>query len=419
MIIRAAHRKQFAVVSSEVLEDARISFKAKGLLTYLLSRPEDWEVQEKHLATVSTEGVSAVRSAIAELREHGYAEKRKILNRDGTIHHWETAVFERAKEDPTPGHVISYVDGFEPDLENPNVDPDSEKLNVDEAASEPDLENPHVGNPQEENLKHTQERDLLKKEKTQHGASAAAARELDENPESTDNELTALEVYHEIREEPDGAEYLQRMLGYYFDDENRGRKGADSLMAPSVLASTWLQVRDVFDSEGQARAYADEKLSQLRADDFTSLRVVMKYLRDDAAEYATRAKRPKPGRKSETDVGRNDYDSKAADEPGTVEQDEPPDVNHPPAWSSARNALKSQMSEFNWQAWIAKLYWHSIDAGVVHLVAWDAFAADHIAAKYSDLIADAIDGADSVRVHRPGDAPQLEQDGHRATGAAQ
>src|ERR1700720_1069804 len=54
-------------------QDARLSFAAKGLLEYLLSLPPEWVVCLKHLATVSTDRITAVTSAMNELRKYGYA----------------------------------------------------------------------------------------------------------------------------------------------------------------------------------------------------------------------------------------------------------------------------------------------------------------------------------------------------------
>jgi len=62
------------MIDKRVLEDTRISYKAKGLLAYLLSRPPDWKVMMEDLINRSTDGREAVQSALKELEACGYAQ---------------------------------------------------------------------------------------------------------------------------------------------------------------------------------------------------------------------------------------------------------------------------------------------------------------------------------------------------------
>jgi hypothetical protein len=97
MIYRVQHNKDnpYFMLNRTAVEDDRLSFKAVGILTYLLSKPDNWTVQETDLANRHTEGGAAVRTGLAELRECGYLEK--IATRDeetGRITGWETHVYE-------------------------------------------------------------------------------------------------------------------------------------------------------------------------------------------------------------------------------------------------------------------------------------------------------------------------------------
>lgn len=74
MIIRTAPRESFAIIRNAVLEDPRLSFKAKGVIAYLLSRPPNWKANAEHLRKVSKDGRDAVLSAMKELRVCGYAK---------------------------------------------------------------------------------------------------------------------------------------------------------------------------------------------------------------------------------------------------------------------------------------------------------------------------------------------------------
>ena len=83
-IRRAPRRRRYTVVDNATVEDDALSFKALGLLVYLLSKPDDWQVNRDHLASTHTDGVAAVRSALAELEQAGYIVREQGRRDDGT-----------------------------------------------------------------------------------------------------------------------------------------------------------------------------------------------------------------------------------------------------------------------------------------------------------------------------------------------
>jgi len=97
-IIRVDKKQNFVVMDKTGLEDPNLSFKAKGLLAYLLSKPDNWYCHSKHLAKVGQDGISAVKSGLKELREQGYLEKRKIRDKKGKIKEWESIIREVPKK---------------------------------------------------------------------------------------------------------------------------------------------------------------------------------------------------------------------------------------------------------------------------------------------------------------------------------
>lgn len=81
---RKKKEKDFVQIQNSMFEDTRISWKAKGLLGYLLSRPEEgWDVFIADIVKRSTDGESAVKSAIKELKEAGYLIINKVKNEKG------------------------------------------------------------------------------------------------------------------------------------------------------------------------------------------------------------------------------------------------------------------------------------------------------------------------------------------------
>ena len=73
-IIRVKHDKNYVCIHKGALEDPNLSFKAKGLWAYCMSRPDDWEFHVSHLASVSKEKECAIYSALKELKREGYVE---------------------------------------------------------------------------------------------------------------------------------------------------------------------------------------------------------------------------------------------------------------------------------------------------------------------------------------------------------
>ena len=70
----AGARDPFARIPNELLSDARLSWKAKGILAYLCGKPDGWKMRVSDIAKQSTDGKHAIRAALNELRALGYAE---------------------------------------------------------------------------------------------------------------------------------------------------------------------------------------------------------------------------------------------------------------------------------------------------------------------------------------------------------
>lgn len=88
MIIRGKRNTNYTILSNVGLEDSRLPFRAKGLLAYLLSKPDGWSVSDRHLATVGPDGRDAVQTALRDLEKHGYLVRRRENGAGGKwIHH--------------------------------------------------------------------------------------------------------------------------------------------------------------------------------------------------------------------------------------------------------------------------------------------------------------------------------------------
>ena len=76
--MRIHKTENFSVVSNTHLKDRRLSYKAKGLLTVMLSLPEDWDYTIAGLATLACDGVDSTRKGILELEKYGYVVRTRI-----------------------------------------------------------------------------------------------------------------------------------------------------------------------------------------------------------------------------------------------------------------------------------------------------------------------------------------------------
>ena len=77
-IIRANKNKNYTVMSNVHLRDINLSFKAKGILSMILSLPDDWEYSIDGLEKISKEGRTAIRAALKELKDYGYLVVTKL-----------------------------------------------------------------------------------------------------------------------------------------------------------------------------------------------------------------------------------------------------------------------------------------------------------------------------------------------------
>ncbi|QPQ35926.1 DnaD domain-containing protein [Lysinibacillus sp. JNUCC-52] len=92
-IIRVAKNNNYVVMNRTALNDNRLSWKAKGIMAYMLSMPDDWVFYLDELMTHSTDGKASFRAGFNELKTCGYIERKPI--REGQrIKEWETVVHE-------------------------------------------------------------------------------------------------------------------------------------------------------------------------------------------------------------------------------------------------------------------------------------------------------------------------------------
>lgn len=93
-ITRKAGRKKWVVIDKEAAHDASLSWKAKGLLLYMLSMPDDWEFYVSELKNHASDGRDSTASGLKELEKAGYLVKTKKRDEEGKFKGYDYNLFE-------------------------------------------------------------------------------------------------------------------------------------------------------------------------------------------------------------------------------------------------------------------------------------------------------------------------------------
>lgn len=131
-VFRIERTRDYTVMSNHHLRDKALSLKSKGLLSMMLSLPEDWNYTTRGLAKICKEGVDAIGGALRELESAGYIVRHQMRDRQGRISDTEYVIYEqpqpKAPDTPQPDTAL-------PDTENPYLDnPDTEAPDTDNPA---------------------------------------------------------------------------------------------------------------------------------------------------------------------------------------------------------------------------------------------------------------------------------------------
>ncbi len=140
-VFRIEKTRDYTVMANFHLRDITLSLKAKGLLSLMLSLPEDWDYTTKGLARICKDGVDSICATVKELEKAGYVQRRRVRNELGQLAEVEYTILEKpiipAPEEETPKRENPVLDI--PVLVSPVLD--SPKLASPEQVS-PEQENP-------------------------------------------------------------------------------------------------------------------------------------------------------------------------------------------------------------------------------------------------------------------------------------
>ena len=133
-IIRKKQKERFSIVDNKVIEDKRLSFKARGLLIYMLSKPDDWKFYTEELAKRSNkDGISAIKSALNEIESAGYLTRKQEHKKNGqfTSQDWiltDTSTIPPQVEKPLADNQPLPNTDFKPNTDHTNKDDDDQPV---------------------------------------------------------------------------------------------------------------------------------------------------------------------------------------------------------------------------------------------------------------------------------------------------
>ena len=140
-VFRVEKTRDYTVMSNYHLRDMSLSLKAKGLLSLMLSLPDNWDYTMKGLARICKDGIDSISGGIRELEAHGYLTRQRVRNENGQLGAIEYTILERPKE-PQPTQE-------EPIRENPMLDApiQAERAQLNKDISSKDLSITEESNP--------------------------------------------------------------------------------------------------------------------------------------------------------------------------------------------------------------------------------------------------------------------------------
>ncbi len=193
-VFRIEKTRDYTVMSNHHLRNTNLSLKAKGLLSLMLSLPENWDYTTKGLARICKDGVDSICAGVRELEEQGYVIRERVRNPNGQLGAIEYTILEQ----PRP------PEREKPERENPVLD-------------NPILDSPALGKPEQGNPAQLNTKESSKQKSKKDLSSTEISNPIQSNPQpltglsptgmGTDG-MGAREIYREIILDNIGYEYL-------------------------------------------------------------------------------------------------------------------------------------------------------------------------------------------------------------------
>ena len=121
-VFRIEKTRDYTVMSNHHLKDRTLTLKSKGLLSMMLSLPEEWNYTTRGLAAICREGVDSIGAALKELETRGYIKRSQLRDEKGKITDTEYVIYETPQVNPQTDPDTALPDTEKPYTENPDMD---------------------------------------------------------------------------------------------------------------------------------------------------------------------------------------------------------------------------------------------------------------------------------------------------------
>lgn len=159
-IVRVIKDRNFTVIDNRYLRRNDLSWKAKGILTYILSLPDDWVININEIQTHSTDGKASFRSGWNELKDKGYVERYAVRSKDNKkISYWETIVRENV-DLPVSNLLTDYQEVDNQEVDNQEVE--NRKLQSTYITNNLDKQNTNSNNSQQSQKRYADDSQYMK-----------------------------------------------------------------------------------------------------------------------------------------------------------------------------------------------------------------------------------------------------------------
>lgn len=171
-VFRVEKTRDYTVMANHHLRNTELSLKAKGLLSLMLSLPEEWDYTTKGLSRICKDGVDSICAGVRELEEHGYVVRERIRNPNGQLGAIEYTILEQPRT-------------LEPARENP-------------VQANPVLDDPVLGKPEQENPAQLNTYRTNKDESNTLSINPYPIKSYPVNPITDQMGMDGMDVYREI-----------------------------------------------------------------------------------------------------------------------------------------------------------------------------------------------------------------------------
>lgn len=145
-VFRVEKTKNYTVMANHHLQNKKLSLKAKGLLSVMLSLTDEWNYSLRGLASICKDGVDSINGTIKELETNGYITRTRVRNERGQLTNTEYTIYEHPQPKPDK------PEQEKPKLENPILD--------NPTLDNPTLEEPILEKPPQYNTKQLKKKEL-------------------------------------------------------------------------------------------------------------------------------------------------------------------------------------------------------------------------------------------------------------------